>query len=212
MIFPINQINHKEYLYSKYAVSGKKDKKQFSDFELSGYQTGQAIAAKNGISFKKQENLISLNSIYDKKLNSENVKFYYTYDSNKKNDTLAYYSGMLFLFYSPAILKNIDKKTINGKSYLLLDINAGENNINTYGDCYKKQQGALQILHNTSFQKTLDSMKEYDIELQNEYYQNGEIDTQTKNENIEIINSISAQDVKDFIKNNMLGKNPMIIK
>ncbi len=210
MINPVNLINNQGYVYFKSADNKSKFPYCTNNLQLSGYEAGRAILAEKNICFKQKEALTPIDSVYNQKVNSEIIKTCYEYDSNKKNDTLAYYVGSLLEYYTPSFHTDIDKKSFMKKCYLILDFNTKNDNLNTFGDCYEKQQKLLQIVSDTLTPNTLDSIKEYDIKLQNENFENGKFDEKTKDNNIKIINSVSFEDIKDFINNNMLNKKPYI--
>ena len=170
-----------------------------------------AILARNNINFRQKEKLILLDSVYNDKLKTNNAETCYMYNSTPKNDTLAYYSGMLILFMTPPFHKDIHKKSDNGKTYLSLIVSAGKNGLDTYGKCYEKQQELIQAVYNTDIENTLYDMKNYDIEIQNDNYKNNKISKIERDRNIEVINSVTATDVRDFIKNNLIKKQSTIV-
>ena len=209
MIQPISRVSY----YSNYQIRQSKIENQVglinNNTELSGYNAGQAILSRSNISFKEREKLVPLTIMYDKELKTDNVEICYSYKSSKRNDTLAYYTGMLMLFLTTPFHKDVSKKNKDGKIYLSLITSVNDYNLKTYGECYEKQKQSMQAIYDTNFETTIESMKNIDTKIQNENYANGLIDKKTKEENLEIIKSITSQDVREFMKNVLINNRPV---
>ena len=177
------------------------------------YEVGLAIFAKNNISFKNNNKKdVLIDSVFTEKVKENSIQTKYFYDSkSKRDDYIAFYTTMLLVFMTPPFhdaSSNIHANT--KKHYCDLKFNIQDDDQKTYKSCYEKQQQLMKVVYNTNFETTLESLKEYDKELLDEDYKNGEIDNITKENNIKIIDNISSYDVKLHMKKYLLGCKPFV--
>ena len=72
LLSPVNQINYQGYYHIKPAALKHKQTAQSNEIQLSGYQTGQAILARNNISFKNISTPVEITNNYHKKTDGAN--------------------------------------------------------------------------------------------------------------------------------------------
>ena len=160
-------------------------------FELSDYNTGQAILAYNNINFKS-------NTIITK----------YTFDATSLKDKyVANYTNDLIIFLTPPY--HSDKSDIvcenskqNPLNYYNLIFNCA-NNV----DPVKKQQELLKTVYDTDFTAILEGIKDYDIELT---LQSSELNNSEKEERVKVIQSISPADIRQHMDKFLLNRIPKI--
>ncbi len=85
MISPINQINYQGY-YIKPSVLKQKQKEQTNEIQLSGYQTGQGILARNNICFKQHERILTKSFSCNLKVVDEQIPLYISVEITSNSD------------------------------------------------------------------------------------------------------------------------------
>lgn len=90
MINPINQINNQGYHCLRPSAVKQRQQYQSDGIHLSGYQAGQAILARNNISFKNMTTPVEITDVYNKKtdtknsIDTKNIHVYKYPDTNLK--------------------------------------------------------------------------------------------------------------------------------
>ncbi len=214
----ISNINYNIGFYTKYnhnichkSVPIHNDNKSSL---ITDYLEKKAIYSKSSINFKNTEIpiIIPLNKVANKSINGTNIDTNYIYNTKSPKDNYtALYTTMLIIFLTPPY--HNENSTISNKNninYLDLNFDAKTDQLSTYWDCYNKQQELIKAVFKTDIENTLNSIKKYDINQLQEDFTSGKISAQEKENTKRIINSITQDDIKEFMQKYLLEKEPMI--
>ena len=177
--------------------------------DFSSYQVGQALKAQAGIGFKQAVFVpnTELKVIEDKNVSSFMETRYYYPSTTPKDNLIASFTVLLLIFLTPPYHEETSENVSgnNGQNgYYKLCYSGSKDSDSSLMDEVKKQKELFNALNQTNFENTLTSIKEFYIESLKE-----ENDKSIESK-INLINSISVDDVKTHIEKYLIGQEPIV--